>query len=320
MYKIIIGLLFILFVSCDSENEFFEHTVNDFEPELGLSGFVCNDSIYACLTFTKKRQFRTIYEPAIYEETITDTSVKITIWEDGSFFCDLMPMSSSRNAYVNDSLIQITTNYYVGFKEIKLDSEYTLKTYHPLYGKIEALTTMPVMPAIIFDTSLMFKETKLLVDFDPERQYKDTLLWHTTFSLRINDNPGVDNYYMLEIDNLSKNSHYYSRQGFSFDDVIIEYDYRNDNQNRFSGYLFSDRYFDGETYNLQFSYFTDCSDSVSVNIYTLSKDLYLYYLTLNNYWMSLYDPFSKPVIVFSNTTNNIGIWGGISKQTFKNFY
>jgi hypothetical protein len=101
--------------------------------------------------------------------------------------------------------------------------------------------------------------------------------------------------------------------------VVIEYDPRKSGLNSYSGYLFTDSYFNGSVYDLHFEYYKNCVDSVSVQLNSMSEDFYLYYLSLGEFWMAQGDPFSKPVTVYSNTSNHIGIWGAFARQTANSY-
>ncbi len=320
--KISLILLTLAILSCNKDDQYYlELSFDNFEPELSLAGFVSEDSIYVCLTETKKRQFYSIFEYPDYVETITDTSARVDIYENGEFFCTLSTRVKQWREYINgngtDTLV--TKKYYVSYKELDENKNYSLRIEHSKYGIIEANALLPALPNVTIDTVSIFHEVSMELENSNGdiHNYLDTMVWSTVFTINIDNPVGISNYYKLEIRNnspsSSDNEKFRNNKGYFFNDAgsaTISY------FNRRDGFLFSNEYFNGESYELEFSYFKNFSDDVTINLYSLSEDYYNYYKSIREYHLANEDPFSKPVTIFSNVSTKLGVFGAYSKLTF----
>lgn len=93
------------------------------------------------------------------------------------------------------------------------------------------------------------------------------------------------------------------------EDVIIESQLQ-------KGLVFSDELINGKTYTLRFntSYYNFWGDTnrVYVQLKSIPKELYLYYKSLQQYYNNHGDPFSEPVMVYTNVVNGLGIFSSQS--------
>lgn len=306
--------------SCFKDDQYYlELSFDDFEPELSLAGFVCKDSIYVCLTETKKREFAAKYESPDYVETITDTSAKVDIYEDGKFLCTLSTRVKQWREYINengsggDTLV--TKKYYVSYHDVDENKNYSLRIEHDKYGVIEANTLFPALPNFTVDTLSIFHKVSLELNNRDEdvHDYVDTMVWSTVFTINIDDPAEVSNYYKLEIRNNknSENNTFINDRGYLSSNLVL-----GPRDNYRKEIIFSDKYFNGKNYDLKFSYFKNLSDDVTIILYSLSKDYFNYLQSVEEYNLAQEDPFSKPVTIFSNVSTNLGVFGAYSKVSF----
>lgn len=191
--------------------------------------------------------------------------------------------------------------------------------YHPVIGRsykvtvsaqgfdesIEATTSIPAPPQI--DTF-----SYALVPSTNNQQWGSTSL---EGSVTIND-PSGENYYMIQavdnyIDTFS-NEEYPSVLYLTTDDPLI-----GNSQQYSASLLFTDFSFNSSTYTIRFnaeSYSGDIgSNHLTYKVYSLSKESYLYLISLQNYYNNKDNPFSEPVQVYSNVSSQMGILGAVSK-------
>ncbi len=162
MKKFIIIILGIVSLySCNKEDyQIIDYVVEDYTPNISLSGFVSTDSIYACLTHTQKRRFyATIYEPQDCNPPITENTCKVDVYEDGVFFCTLSPKQTQKKITgCSGDTKKYTKYYYTSYQKTNPNSTYSIHLNHPDYGKIEAETIFPDTPTISIDTSHVLKK------------------------------------------------------------------------------------------------------------------------------------------------------------------
>jgi len=170
---LIFVILLSLLTSCADDIQVFEHEVENFEPALSLSGYVCPDSIYACLTQTKKRQFHSINGPDVYDATLTDSTAIVSIYENGVFFCTLNLKSESYKITYNYEQDDTTVihNYYVAYKQVTTGKYYTIKVEHQTFGTIEATTKMPEIPVIALDSISVLTNVSIKINSDYDGTY-----------------------------------------------------------------------------------------------------------------------------------------------------
>ncbi|MGI6718888.1 MAG: DUF4249 domain-containing protein [Bacteroidales bacterium] len=181
-----------------------------------------------------------------------------------------------------------------------------------------------------------------ITNFDPivyyaDDNYSDYINVDSVFySFNIQDDKNTENFYMIKVllqyhyvdvevnDAGSIDTIYYN--GFSNTNLrladlslgpaaeTLEYPY--------SGIIFTDEIFNGESINVKFyssgkGFNKGDINKYHVNVYSISKELFLYYSSYNAYQNS-FNPIgnitSEPVFVYSNVKNGIGIIGGASMQ------
>ncbi len=131
------------------------------------------------------------------------------------------------------------------------------------------------------------------------------------------DPPDISNYYSLHVE---RNVHYMEQILYICNDPVLEfYDmiiggipviWTNHTVHH---EYFSDRYIDGETYELVV--LLDKSDvrgTIYFELLSLSEEYYFYKKSVSPNYNTLYDPFREPVQGYSNIKNGVGIFAGAS--------
>lgn len=190
---------------------------------------------------------------------------------------------------------------------------YNLKIYVPDYDTVYAETYIP--EAIPIDSIQINGEAlKDTIIFDRNLASSD-LDGNLDFSVNIffKDKPGTTNYY-----------DFWSNNYFRSYDPAIEPRYNNEYYENFTLTalkiaFFSDKIFDGHTYALntkfkiddyKFDYIPEIPIKFGLN--SLSYDAYAFYKSSYLYLKSLHNPFTEPVIIYSNVKNGTGVFAGLS--------
>ena len=320
---IIIILSILIIVACQKDDETIEYKVLDYKEDMALAGFVSNDSIYLCLTQTKARTFHSAFEPDNCNINISDNTSDAIVYEDGNYFCTLTPKqiklhktcyASTGEPFVRD----YTEYYYVSHKPIQEGCNYTVSVNHKKYGLIEAQTKMPKKVNFSIDTLSVNKIIRLYIEGTGGEYYIDTLMPCIEYTLNIEDPVDVQNYYNLVYDRhyrITDNLNYYLLyRNPIFETNLGDYGLNNSQHNMsVQGDIFSDKMFNGQT--LTFKFIIPKNDKpIKFKLINLNEDEYKYLITTNKYVLALSDPFSKPASIYSNVSNNIGIWGAFNSD------
>lgn len=131
------------------------------------------------------------------------------------------------------------------------------------------------------------------------------------FNLKVTDPADQENYYMVVFNNELFDypmSFYNSQQ-------IVE----NGNDSYLNYAVFSDKLINGITktlaFDLDLNNFIEEVNPMKIQFKSISKDMYLYYLRLSNYWNAQNSFLAEPVMVYTNINNGLGIFGGYSNYT-----
>lgn len=190
--------------------------------------------------------------------------------------------------YGNSSSIQLPYNSMYDWYEVPASSfpiiagnEYHLVVSEPGGLHADAYTTVPLNAPVFTCTAT----TSVL---------PNTYEGEVRFSVAVNDEADVINYYRF----ISYNMNYRSWNG----DSLLEHT---------SWHLFNDDGEDGTTINESTTvwYYNNSSDSVlAYHVYLLNcnYDYYRFHQSLYNYHGE--DPFSEPVLIYSNITDGLGIF------------
>lgn len=201
-----------------------------------------------------------------------------------------------------DTLEEGLAIYQTGIKP-EIGREYTIQVSHPDYPDVSATSRMPVAVS------------PSVVEFDSiERQDAFGEPFHEV-SVTIQDPPGVSNYYQFSFmspdtsifgtDTTIYNYNYYIEPalGNNFDTEVI-----------WGGVFLSDSRFDGQEITIKFNLYYWWDDRAIYMLFgNVSEDYYKYTLSLETWNNSNGNPFAEPVNIHSNTTNNFGIFAGVSR-------
>lgn len=168
----------------------------------------------------------------------------------------------------------------------------------------------------------------------PETDYynNSVLVDSVFYSFNLKDDENEDNYYLIKVI-----SEFYSYDVYFNNDSIADTTYYHITSNSdlnladlslgpsaetlsypYRGIIFTDEIFNGKDINVKF-YSDGCNfkkggyNKYHINVYAISKELYLYYSSYEAYknsTSSLSNIMSEPVFVYSNVKNGIGVVGG----------
>jgi hypothetical protein len=139
--------------------------------------------------------------------------------------------------------------------------------------------------------------------------------------LAIPDPSGVENYYHLsffQLVDVPDDAGVFTRvfgplrMSYPIDDPALNFLFEN------KGVLIDDKSFNGQRKKFIFSAWLDYNSpdrkpgSIIIELRTVSKDYYLYFLTLKRQFSKGYNPFFEPVVDFTNIANGHGIFAGFS--------
>jgi hypothetical protein len=304
-YSFIIFLTVVLF-SCESE-PFQTYYPDDLEKLMSLSGFVSNDSIFVCISESDTRYFDP--DNNYISKLVTDNKANVTIYEDDEFFCTLTLISIEYWDYHQNYYNQY--HYYVGYKPISENKTYKVIAENDAYGIISAETRMNEKPKITSFTKISYN-TKGAKTWNG---VPDTVFLANGYVLNLEDQKGIKNYYRInylyENDVIGMPGYENYLNGFTYDDVYNDiFSYTNNYSKYPADVFWADDLFDGETYKIRYSVFSDLSPFVTLHIFSVSEDYYKYHISLIKYKKAEEDRFSKPVQVYSNVSNGLGIFGG----------
>ena len=167
--------------------------------------------------------------------------------------------------------------------------------------QVSASTTLPTpLPFVFVDT------VRVQSDYSEYLRIK----------IRITDPPGEENYYMIGFEMPPKDTEpeysYAYNIYFNTDEPFIE------------GYtdgfgLFSDVLFRGQTQVMSFDFdtynFFNDTNTVHIILRSISKDMFLYLLTMEAQRNASFSPFAEPVMVYNNIIEGYGIFAGYTTYT-----
>jgi len=145
----------------------------------------------------------------------------------------------------------------------------------------------------------------------------------TAFDITIQDDPSVENYYRVFVATESYNFYpntnaptlFYSRMSLESDDPLLA----DENNLSEGGVLIKDALFNGKEAKLsvkmlQYGNGNDYG-KIRVNVETLSREAYDYFITSQLQYNTSDDPLAQPVKVFNNVEGGFGIFAGYNQST-----
>lgn len=214
---------------------------------------------------------------------------------------------------------------------IEAGKEYQLEIHSPEYGKITAKSSIP-------------KRVKVLKAYVSDNNYYDALedVEKVEFTLEIEDEANVENYYYLSIRTLIRtdSSDYQSYPQFTFNDPVFDTDDFGEDFLEIEELLkpqhdwsitFRDELFEGQrkslkvylkksdlegsVYDPSTGFFVEAEREVYFMVGAMSRDLYLYKRSAVSQSRISENPFAEAVRVYDNIEGGIGIFGGFVEDT-----
>ena len=274
------------------------------ETKMVLNAAISTDSVF---TVNVSRTFNIFEDESVNNLPFID-SAKVQLYEDNNFLFDL---NHTSYGYYNKQ----------GFYP-QLGKEYRVDVSYGSYKPIKSKTIIPpAVPIVAFDTS-----TNQVVD-----EYGGS---HTDYigEITYHDPPGVSNYYQLSC------KIYIIHSDSSIDSYPQAIWPVDENQHFFDGtsggnLLWSDRLTEGKEVSFQFVYFNSYNYKSAINrdqehlrfvfyLKALTKAYFTYLKSLGVYWETggSDNPFSEPVVIYSNVENGYGILGGYSSDSVSVVY
>ena len=305
---IAIGLGLVLSISSCEKN--IDIDIDEISPMIVLNALVEADSAVE-ISLSRTRHILD------NKEVSTLNSGKVNIFDSHGNSAELF--LNSRSRYVADNF------------QIIPGEEYRITASAEGYYDVEATCTIPQRVDIIrIDTVSVYNE------------WNDQML---SLGIVFRDDPDVDNYYQLSMmakwymyewyieeridtlyvdpvkdtiilgivyDTIERYIPYYEQTYFNTEDLIIE------EWDNMGGVVFSDKLIQGKEYAITgniysgYSMWSADTSTLYVNLHSISKDYFDYVSSLQKHYNAKGDPFSTPVVVHSNVTNGLGIFGARS--------
>ncbi|HPD66330.1 MAG TPA: DUF4249 domain-containing protein [Bacteroidia bacterium] len=288
LFIVIVLIISNLHFSCTKVEDIVDFPIKD--PKLTLNCYFHPDSVWA---FSVSRSLSVIDNANL--SMVTDATIKL--YENNNLLATLTSAAADQR-------------YYFYGSKPKPGNEYKIEISHPKYKSISAVETVP--QAINFNVE-KFKIVDSSTYYDYWLQ-KSVGTLKASVNIRLSDPKGEKNYYRLIC------YYYDSIYGGVINQVWLESENISVEKKYPNGLLFSDKYFDGNSYEMNFK-FEDYSffsgktyyfvlESMNAARFNYEKSIYLY-------WDSEGNPFSEPVQVYNNIDNGYGIFAAYNSKLLK---
>ncbi len=289
--------VFIIFsislASCGAD--FFETTVEidlpDHESTLAVSSILSLDS-ESSEVFISKSLSLNATDPL---QEINDAQVQL--FKNGNVIGDFV-YDDDENIYVS------------GLEPTDLESgaTYRIETSHPDYPTISAEAVMPKVVDI--------KEAEYLPE-STAGQFGDQL---DEYRIKFDDPGDEENYYLIYVNVLTEDffvdfngdTTFYRQNIYDIESRDPSVVFGFDNLSYQGVPMISDAAFNGKTYQLIFQAwpnFFDDGDEIEIELVSITRERYLYLLSLQRFMETDGNPFAEPVTVVSNVENGQGNFG-----------
>ncbi len=284
------ALILIFFISCDkSENTLSFTPLNDDIP-ISISAMITNDSIYVCVNNSVISNYN--QTDTISGIISCDTSAQISIYKNNQLYSTLTIKNIYESNYKNNRKY-----YYAAYGKNETGKYYTLKVKHPKYGTITANTYLPKqITNVTVDTQNILEKT-----------YSDGLMWFINVKMNFEQLDTETEYVAINYTGIKEFMFLYFNDNMKKQMLPFAPDYLFFNENN----LFKDSCFN----------FIFPKQNYSDSLYFLLKAVNIDYVT---YWKShrVVDitskkPFSKPLSLYSNINNSMGVFYGVTTYKFK---
>jgi len=211
--------------------------------------------------------------------------------------------------------------------------EYTITASVDGYSDVEATTRIPdLIPIAAFDTSSALDEWgnveynfELTID-DPgdEENFYGIYFNSVSYSASRLIEEVRDTLYVgpdtvivaITLDTTIILYPYYNQMYINSDDIVIE-----ENIGGYMGIIFSDKLFNGKSYTFKGSFsdynlmYSADTSTMYINLKSITRDYYKYLYSLEKHYVARDDFFATPVMVQTNITGGVGIFGSYSVYT-----
>lgn len=298
MRKIIIPAIIVMIISLSSCVKILNDDLKKMEPKLVLNAALSPDS-----TITVNiSQTHNVLDDESADNLPFINSATVKLFEDGEYLFDLD---------------NIGAGYYqkTGFYP-QIGKSYRATASYGSFKPIEGTTTIPdAVPIIEFDT-LMFETADEYMGYGTE--YVGILTYQ--------DPEGIANRYQLTCkifySDQDSITHFYDQYISSLESDERFYD------NAYGNLLWNDKLTDGQKTTIRFNFYYEDNYNNIKNRNTQKAHFVFYFQSVNNEYynylksLSIYDesgggddPFSEPVVIYSNIENGYGILGGFNEDT-----
>jgi hypothetical protein len=227
-----------------------------------------------------------------------DSSYFISLTEDGNFK-EIIKFNTSTKVYESTVIAKASSEYVLSVNQTNRKAT-----------EVKATNKLP--------NNIKLQNVQFI-----DSIYKDGVNYFGELSFTINDPEGYD-YYRLNIYYFNSTTQEYRLLPYSTNDQVLTDDSTiNLNNTRY----FSDKIFKSKSHVFKIlvqagNYYTNTGrNNLLIETASLSKDFYKYFLSLEAYNKAYnpLNPLSNPVSLYSNTSNNIGIFAGyvIDRDTIK---
>ncbi len=211
--------------------------------------------------------------------------------------------------YKNDELLEVLPYSQKGYYRSaslkpEIGQNYRFKVIHTKYPDVSCKTTIPSAPVVSVSSCVMHDDNNYDV------------------TLAINDLPG-DDYYRIVAYTFGEHYEHNMLAYVGSNDPVLNFNKVVVDDSEFTDYpdnyykVFDDALFDGNTYELRLSLYLWEPSDLYIVVQHLTKDLYLYYSSVQSHIYYDDDPFSEPVQIHSNVNNGAGIMGGLSQTVME---
>jgi len=298
MMKIKTAILALVLLNLTSCIKILNDDLASKPTKLVLNAAISPDS---ALTVNLSRTFNVFEDESNKNLPFVDDA-QIGVFENGNHLFDLQNLGYGY--YIKD-------DFYPAVGET-----YSIEASFESYKKIQSSTMIPAkVPIVSFDT--------LSIEVEDEYTGKET---HYIGKLNYSDPGGTGNQYQLSCRVWYKdengNEIWYDQAIWVAESETMLFD------NSYGSLLWSDKYTDGKDVEIRFVFYNTYKYNKSLPAETefirftfffqsINHDYYTYLKSLNMYYESggSEDPFSEPVVIFSNIENGYGIFGSYNTDT-----
>lgn len=280
--KFIFILFSFLFISCEKEIPFDDPGT---ESRIVMGSYISQNDDSITVQLSKS-------ESILSENEFLDLSgASVMAFENGNLVGNLSEVSAGK--------------YSIPFIP-SAGKQYQIRVSYDNLPEVSATTVIPLLP----------QNTEVITS---EVQIDDTYPYR--MNIQFDDNPNSRDFYQILL--------IYKQAGVEYDIILSfvtnsevlrnnEADAGDSEFYHFNNALFSDDLFNGNRVNIPIrsADYLEGDGEIFLRIMKVSEDYYLYRNTAISQFQINGDPFSQPVMIYSNVENGYGVFAGYSYQDF----